>query len=401
MKAEGTLLDRSRGLAKALVGWRREFHAHPELSFQEFRTARRVAKVLQALPGVRLQMGVGGTGVLGLLGPGGGPTIALRADMDALPIQEETGLEFASQNPGVMHACGHDAHTAMLLGATHLLQEAFAREGLRGTVKLIFQPAEESVDAEGKTGGQRLVEEGVLEGVEAVVALHVSPGLPVGEVQLNPGYSTANVDTFEAWIRGSGGHGALPHLGTDPIWMLSTVLPALYGLVSRRVSALEPAVASVGQIAAGSTVNVLPREVYLQGTLRSYSPETRERLASELEAVLGLVRGMGGEYALRIQQGEPSVFNDPRVTAWLEETAKGLLPEIRLLQGPFGMIGEDFGHMTQRVPGALFLLGAARAHGIKRDLHTPLFDIDEACLPIGAAILAETARRFLLGEYRL
>ncbi|GAA6735137.1 hypothetical protein YIM1640_22870 [Thermus oshimai] len=294
MASGSTLLDRARGLAGVLIGWRREFHAHPELSFHEFRTAQRVAELLRALPGIRVQTGIGGTGVLGTLGSGAGPTIALRADMDALPIQEETGLAFASKNPGVMHACGHDAHTAMLLGAAYLLQEAFAQEELRGTVKLIFQPAEESVDAEGHTGGQRMVAEGVLEGVDAVIALHVSPELLAGEVQVNPGYSTANVDTFEAWIQGSGGHGALPHQGTDPIWMLSVVLPALYGMVSRRIPALEPAVVSVGQVRAGSAANVLPKEVYLQGTLRSYSPEARERLISELEALLGLVQGMGG-----------------------------------------------------------------------------------------------------------
>ena len=389
---------KANALTEQLIQWRRSIHANPELSFQEYDTANVVAVALQRMGMTRVETGVGKTGVVGTLTSGEGPTIAIRADMDALPILEKTDHDFRSKNEGIMHACGHDAHTAILLGAASLLVDEFQSGTLQGTVKFIFQPAEESTDENGVSGASYMIQDGVLNGVDAILALHMCPWLPVGKVQVNDGPSMASVDVFEGKLYGTGGHGAYPHLGTDPIWMLGPVLQALYGIVARKVSALDSAVISVGQINSGTASNIIPTEVTIEGTVRSYKQDVREFLVSELERVFALTRGLGGDYSFKIERGEPALHNDSVINKWLVQTICDLYPTFQIVEEPFGLGGEDFGWMTERVPGAMFFLGCAIRDGIKRDLHTPIFDIDEACLPVGTAILAETVRRYLAGE---
>jgi amidohydrolase len=394
------MLDKAQAIAPEIIRLRREIHAHPELAFQEVRTAQLVVETLREIGGIDIRTGVGKTGVVGQLGDGNGPTIGIRADMDALPIDEATGLPFASRNPGVMHACGHDAHTAILLGVAHLLRQEFAAGNLHGTVRFLFQPAEEAQDDEGLSGAPRMINDGALDGVDHVIALHVDSGLPVGKITIRDGASSAAVDTFRGWITGSGGHGAYPHLGTDPLWMLLPVMQALHGIVARRINPMHPAVVSLGIVRGGTASNVLPAGVYLEGTLRSFDPQVREQLIVEVERAFAVARAVGGDYRLEIERGYPAGHNDATVSEWIAATTADLIGADAIDRSRSGMGAEDFAYMTQKAPGAMFMLGAAIDDGVSRGHHTPIFDIDERALPIGAAILAETARRYLAGEVR-
>lgn len=402
MAQSDLILEKVSQLSDRLVEWRRMFHQYPELSFQEFRTSRLVAETLRSIAGMKVETGIGvETSVVGTLTYGEGPTIAIRADMDALPITEENRVIYASKNDGVMHACGHDAHTAILLGVAQVLGEVFQKGQMSGTVKFIFQPAEENTDENGLSGSPYLIQAGVYDDVDVALALHMCPWLEVGAFQVNDGYSMANIDVFEGRIYGTGGHGAYPELGTDPIWMLGPVMQALHGIISRRISPLDSGVVSIGQIHGGTASNIIPSEVSLEGTIRSYSPEVRDLLAVELDKAFSIVENFGGRYSLQIHKGEPALKNSSNVNSWLAETIKELYPEFVITDGKFGMGGEDFGYVTQNLPGSMFFLGCARCEGSHRDLHTPIFDIDEACLPIGTAVLSQTAAKFLRGEVTL
>lgn len=385
-------------LFEQLIAWRRHLHAHPELSFEEVNTAAYVVEQLKKLPNLHIESNVGGHGVVATLSTGVGPTIALRADMDALPIAEANYHNFISKNQGVMHACGHDAHTAMLLGAAHLLSEQFERGELSGTVKFIFQPAEESTDEHGLSGAPYMMQEGVLDEVETVIALHVCPWHPPGVIQMSHGFSMANVDVFEATIHGSGGHGGYPHLAADPLWMLGAILQSFYGTVGRRMSPLDIVAASIGKIEAGAVSNVIPSEVKIEGTLRSYSPEARERLAKEVEEVFKLAEVFGGSYEFVLEKGEPALNNDMEVNWLIEQAIYDLYPDMAIHWEPFGMGGEDFGYMTEKIAGSMFFLGCSLEDGLDRDLHTPIFDIDENCLPIGTAVFVKAVNLFLSEE---
>jgi len=395
------MLQKAQALSDELIRLRRDIHQHPELAFKELRTAALVSDTLREIGGITVRTGVGKTGVVGDLGTGDGPTIAIRADMDALPIIEaNTSAPYCSQTPGNMHACGHDAHTAILLGVAHLLKAEFASGALRGNVRFLFQPAEEDTGGEAMSGAPMMIRDGALDGVDAVIALHIDSTQPLGEITIRAGRSSAAVDTFRAWITATGGHGAYPHEGTDPLWMLGPLLMALHGIVARRINPLQPAVVSLGEIRGGAASNVIPAEVFLQGTLRSFDPQVREQLLEEVERALAVARAFGGDYRLEIERGYPAGQNHPEASAWLERTAIDLLGAGAIDKTRAGMGAEDFAYMTQQAPGAMFKLGAAvgdftRAH------HTPVFDIDERALPIGSAILAETARRFLAGEIGL
>lgn len=395
------MLQRAQALADEIVRLRRDIHAHPELAFQETRTAALVVDTLQEIGGMQIRTGIAKTGVVAEFGSGAGPTIAIRADMDALPIVETDGRSYGSTNAGVMHACGHDAHTAMLLGAAHLLREQFTRGELQGNVRLLFQPAEEAWDDEGKSGGLRMVEEGVMGGADAVIAIHVDSTLPVGKVTVRPGWTSAAVDDFQGYITGSGGHGAYPHEATDPLFMLIPVLTALYGIRARRINPMEPAILSVGAVQGGNASNVIPHEVFITGTLRSFSEATRQRLADEVEKAFAVARAYGGDYRLKIERGYPAGWNNEQVAGWMEQVAGGFLGADAIANDRTGMGAEDFSYMAQQAPGAMLMLGAAIDDGVMRAHHTPIFDIDERCLPIGAAILAETAARFLKGDVKL
>jgi amidohydrolase len=396
------VVEKANKLLDQLIEWRRFFHQYPELSFQEFGTSRFIAEVLRDVLGVKVETGIGvDTAVVGTLSSGEGPTIALRADIDALPIQEKNSVSYASKNAGVMHACGHDAHTTILLGVAHILGEMFRKGDLQGTVKFIFQPAEENTNQHGLTGSPYMIQAGAYDGVDAAIALHMCPWLNVGAVQINDGYSMANIDVFQGKIQGTGGHGAYPELGTDPVWMLSPVLQAIYGIVSRKISALDAGVVSVGQVHAGTASNILPSEVLIEGTIRSYTPEVRELLSGELKKAFSIVENLGGSYSLTIQKGEPALKNCPIINNWLSQTIQELLPDFSIVKRPFGMGGEDFGYVTAKLPGAMFFLGCGQKGGAQRDLHTPIFDLDENCLSIGVAIVSETAKKYLKGQVTL
>ena len=392
------MLDKAQALADELVRLRRDIHAHPELGFEEVRTAALVADTLSEIGGFEVKTGVGRTGVTAQIGSGEGPTIGIRADMDALPIVEATGTTYSSENPGVMHACGHDAHTAMLLGVAHLLRQSFAEEKWQGNVRLLFQPSEERFDDQGVSGATAMLADAAMADVDHVIALHVKSDRPAGEIRIHDEYSLAAVDSFEAWIFGDGGHGAYPHTGVDPLFILSSVLPALYGIPSRRINPLRESVVSLGRISGGEINNVIPNRVQLLGTIRSYDPDVRQQLWREVENALRISEMMGGRYEFKLSKGYPSLYNDPTVNTWLAGTARDLVDPAQVIYTEYGMGAEDFAYMAQKAPGAMFMLGAAIPDGKVRTHHTDTFDIDESVLPIGSAILAETARRYVTGR---
>ena len=393
------MLEKAQALQDELVRLRRDIHAHPELGFQEFRTAALVADTLKEL-GVDVKTGVGRTGVVGEIGNDDGPTIAIRADMDALPILQKSDAPYCSTNDGVMHACGHDSHTAMLLGAAHLLRQSAAEEQWKGKVRLLFQPCEETFDENGISGATAMIQDGALEGVDSVIALHVASDLPAGSVYFHDEFSLANVDSFEAKLFGDGGHGAYPHSGADPIHMLGQVLNAIYMIPSRQINPLRPCVISVGEVRGGAAENVIPNEVYLQGTIRSYHDDIREQLWAELETAFKVTEIMGGSYELKVHKGYPALYNDPQVNVWMRDVAKSMLDEAKVIDQEYGMGAEDFAYMAREAKGAMFMLGAAIDDGIARGHHTDIFDIEESVLPIGSAMLAETARRFVTGQLK-
>jgi amidohydrolase len=382
------MLQRAREIEEQLVAWRRDFHRHPELGFQETRTAARVAAVLGPL-GYRVRAGVGRTGVVAERGQGH-PVIAIRADMDALPLQETNDVPYASQVAGVMHACGHDAHVAIALGVATLL----AREDFAGTIRFLFQPAEEVGDDEGISGAPRMVEDGAMEGVDNVLALHVDASVPVGDVTIGAGPASAGVSTFRATITGKGGHGAMPHKVVDPIYIAGHVILALHGIVSRRLHPAEPAVISIGSIHGGQAENVIPERVELSGTIRYIEPEVQEEIVVEIERALKIAQTLGGDYALKLEHGGAPMANDADVVSLIREVCAELMGSEHILPHKMEMGAEDFGAFSELAPGAMLMLGC-RIDGDERRHHDPRFDIDEQCLPVGVAILAETALRLL------
>ncbi len=374
-----------------LVAWRREFHQHPELGFQEFRTAARVAEVLERL-GYRVQKGVGKTGVVAEIGQGH-PIVAIRADMDALPLQETNAVPYASTVSGIMHACGHDAHTAIALGTASML----AQSEHPGSVRFLFQPAEEVADEEGLSGAPRMLEDGAMNEVDATLALHVDSSVPVGEIRVSDGPSSAGVDSFYAKIIGRGGHGAAPHKVVDPIHIAGHVILLLNGIVSRRLHPIEPAVVSLGSIHGGQATNVIPESVTLSGTIRYMKPEIQGQIHSEIERALSIAKTLGGDYRLNIEIGYPPMYNDGQIVHLIEKAGRKLLGEkhVKVPKGDMG--AEDFGFFSNLAPGAMFMLGC-RIERDERKHHSPRFDIDEGCLPVGVAVMSEAALMLLKQE---
>lgn len=388
------MLTKATALKEAIVHLRRTIHMHPELGFEETETSTLVSQTLVEM-GIETQVGVGKTGVVAKMGNGKGPAIGIRADMDALPITELNDVPYKSQNPGVMHACGHDAHTAMLLGVAMLLKN----EPVNGEIRLIFQPSEEKGDATGLSGAPRMINDGAVKGLDAVIALHVDSTIDRGKIEVVPGYALANVDVVYAKIIGFGGHGATPEKTIDPIFIAGPILTALHGIVSRRIDPTEPAVVTVGRIHGGTQANIIPNEVELDITLRSLSQEVRQQLITEVGNALSIARAMGGDYSMTVVKGLPAMYNDPGVLGWLEQTAAQMLGRENILPGKFTLGAEDFAFMAQASRGAMFFLGTKDPDGPPRYGHHPEFDIDEKALPIGAAILAQTALRFVRGEF--
>jgi amidohydrolase len=382
------MLRRSREIEDQLVAWRREFHIYPELGFREVRTAARVAELLGELD-YRVRTGVGRTGVVAERGQGH-PTVAIRADMDALPIQEANHVPYVSQVPGVMHACGHDAHVAIALGVATLL----AQETFPGMVRFLFQPAEEVGDDEGISGAPRMVQDGAMAEVDAVLALHVAADLPVGDIVVDAGAISAGVDSFFVSVFGRGGHGAMPHKVVDPVHIAAHIVLALHGIVSRRLNPLDPAVISIGSIHGGVAENVIPERVDMSGTIRFMETEVQKQIHAEIERGLEIARTLGGDYTLRIEHGGRAMVNDERIVDLIREVAADLLGDDHIQSRRPEMGAEDFGAFSELAPGAMFSLGCL-IEGDERELHSPIFDLDERCLPIGAAILTETALRLL------
>jgi amidohydrolase len=393
----------ARQAAPKIVEWRRDFHAHPELSNCEARTAAKVVEHLKAMGIEEIRTGVAGHGVVALIrGRSLLPTVALRADMDALPITEQTGLPFASQNPGVMHACGHDAHTAMLLGAAKILVEL--RPQLPGTVKLIFQPAEESPPV-GKAGGARqMIEENVLKDpeVSAIFGLHVNPELPTGKLGYREGALLAGADHFRITIKGKQSHGAMPWLGIDPIVTAAHVAIAIQTIVSRGIDPRKPVVVTIGTIHAGTAWNIIPGEAVMEGTIRTHDDAVRRQVLEQLGRIArhtALAHGATAEVA-HSSYGAPTRNNPElvrRMTPTLDRTAEAA----NVIEVEPHMGAEDFAEYAQRKPGFFIFLGVCNeAIGAVHNLHTPKAMVDEAALPLGSRLLATLAIDFLRGEAR-
>lgn len=370
-----------------IVALRRDIHREPELGFGTEKTAQKVLDALDGLP-LEIQTGVAENGIVAILeGAGDGPAVGLRADMDALPIHEETGLPFASEVEGKMHACGHDGHTSMLVGAAHALSGM--RDELNGSVKFFFQPAEESGG-----GGRVMVEEGVADDVDSIFALHLWPGLPLGVAATKPGPIMAAADAFEMEIRGTGGHGAMPHLSVDAVAIAAHVVTALQTIVSREANPVEPAVLSVGQISAGTAFNIIPETAFLGGTVRTLNEDLRRRMPGRIEALAqGVARGMRGDAELDYKFSYPVTLNDDGAAQLVLDVAGDLFGDDKSLELPNpSMGGEDFSFFLQKLPGAFVWLGVGEDIS---GLHTPGFAFDEDVLPKGAALLTALALRSL------
>jgi amidohydrolase len=387
------LLAEAQALFEYTRAMRRDFHAHPELGFHEVRTAGIVAKELTGL-GLEVTTGVGGTGVVAMIeGSKPGPVIMVRADMDALPIVEETGAEYASVNPGVMHACGHDAHTAVLLTTARLLLAH--KNELHGSVKLVFQPAEE-----GMGGAEKMITDGVLENprVDTTLALHVWNEMPVGWIGIASGPAMAGAEIFKIVVRGKGGHGAVPQLAVDPIYAAAQIVSSLQSIVSRNVSPLKTAVVSVCTIHGGETFNVIPPKVELTGTIRTFEPQVRTTVLERFEQVIRQVAGgLGCEVDIDVQRLTPATINDAAVAQKVLASARRLLPQAEITSGNYITMGsEDFAFFMEKVPGCFFFIGSANSEkGLDAAHHHPRFDIDESCLPSAAALMTTAVMDYL------
>jgi amidohydrolase len=388
---ERRMFRKAQGIRESLVAWRRDFHMHPEIGFHEFRTSKRVAEIAEEL-GCRVRRGVGRTGVVAELGKGK-PILALRADMDALPLQESNQVSYASQVPGMMHACGHDSHTAMLLGTATLL----ATEEFPGTVRFLFQPSEEVGDEEGISGAPRMIEDGAMQDVDMIIGLHVDPVTAVGEILVESGPVSGGVDSWFGTVIGKGSHGARPYNAVDPFYLAAHIIFALNAIPSRRLSAFDPAVVSIGSLHGGQTENVIPERVEMTGTLRYTEKRVQKQIHSAIKDAFELARPLGGDYQLHFEIGDLPMQNHPDVVELIRQVAGDILG-LEYVKNPEKDLGaEDFGCYSEVAPGAMFYLGS-RIEGDERMGHNPRFDIDERALPIGTAILAECALRFLRGK---
>lgn len=366
-------------------GLRRDFHSHPELGFQEFRTAGIVVRELTKLHLDKIQSEVAKTGVVGLLhGTKPGPVLLLRFDMDALPILEENDTAYISQTDGVMHACGHDAHTAIGLTVAKLLAEK--REHLAGTVKFVFQPAEE-----GLGGAAEMVKEGVLDDPKPdySLAVHVWNDLEIGKFGITPGPMMGAAETFRVVITGKGGHGASPHQAVDPIYAASQVISALQSIVSRNVPPLESAVVTVGSIQGGSAFNIIPPKVELLGTIRTFTKDVRSTVLKKFEAITtGVAGSLGCSVEIEMESITPAVVNDLELTHRVQEIARELFPEAGIETKLVTMGSEDFSFLMDDIPGCFVFVGSANE---ERDLdakhHHPKFDIDERAMRNAVALV--------------
>ncbi|KAA1186511.1 amidohydrolase [Paenibacillus sp. B2(2019)] len=373
----------AEALGEELIGIRRHLHRHPELSNEEYETTKYIISLLERA-GVRVVDYGLSTGVIAEIGgKQPGPVIALRADIDALPIQEETGAAYASLYPGKMHACGHDFHTAALIGAAYQLKQ---REGqLLGTVRLLFQPAEEKAQ-----GAQRIIASGALEEVRAVIGLHNKPELPVGTIGITAGPLMAAADGFVIEVQGGSSHAAVPEAGIDPIVAASHIVTAFQSIVSRNVSPLQSAVVSVTQIHSGNSWNIIPEKAVLEGTIRTFDETVRSKVLDRFrEVATGVAAALGAKATVRWIEGPPPVINDAALAALGVDSAEAL--GYRAVKPELSLAGEDFAFYQRVVPGLFVFIGTEGS----QEWHHPAFNLDEQALPVAARFLADTAVRSL------
>jgi amidohydrolase len=394
MVAGLTLRDEIGEWEPELIATRRDLHMHPEIGLEEVRTSGIVAERLRAIGFDDVRTGIGVTGVKGVLRGGKpGKTLLLRADMDALPIEEETGLEFRSQNAGMMHACGHDGHTSMLLATARLLHRR--REEIPGTIVFCFQPAEE-----GRGGARLMIGDGVMEDpqVDAAFGLHLWSPFPVGTVMALDGPTMAGIDVFRVKIQGRGGHGALPHTTVDALMVAAQIVTTLQSLVAREVDPLSPAVISTAILHAGGTaLNIIADSATFGGSVRWFEQATGDLIAERLPAIVkGVAESLRATAEVEYRRGGPPLVNDPAMAALVREVAGEVVGKENLLSGPRIMASEDYALFAQRVPSTYFFVGAGdAATGKTYDHHHPKFDIDERSLALGVEVMARAALRYL------
>ncbi|WP_260412199.1 M20 family metallopeptidase [Alkalihalobacillus sp. TS-13] len=373
-----------------LVKWRRQFHRYPELGFEEVETSNLIRDELLKL-GLKEVRTVAKTGIEAIIrGKEKGPTVMLRADMDALPIQEETNTTYCSTVNEKAHLCGHDAHMAMLLGATKILMD---EEIEHGNIKIIFQPAEE-----GLAGAKSMIRDRVLHNpdVKAIIGLHVDPSMPTGFVSVCPNTCTAYSERFELKVIGQSGHAARPHLTVDPIAVSGEIISALQQIISRKVNPLSSAVLTIGKIQGGHAKNAIASIVKIEGTIRSLSKEDREIIIKYMEQITkGICEGFGANFELELIEGYPPVINDPNLIPLLDKVSKEVLGENKMSIVEPSMGAEDFAYYTQKIPGLFYRLGTSNSAETSYPLHHPKFNIDEDALPLGAATLAQCALSYL------
>jgi len=388
------ILKLSKSFFEDAVAWRRHIHANPELSMQEFKTSAFVAERLKEM-GIPIQTGIAKTGVVGLI-EGNNPekkAIALRADMDALPIIEVNEVDYKSKNHGVMHACGHDVHTTSLLGTARILNEL--KNEFEGTVKLFFQPSEEQYPG----GAIMMINEGVMENPRPAHAFgqHVYPELEAGKVGLKSGQYMASTDEVYLTVHGKGGHGAQPSRNIDPVVIAAYIIVALQQIVSRNASPDVATVLSFGRIIGEGQMNIIPNQVKIDGTLRTFDEAWRKDARKKITKMAqSIAEGMGGRCDVRIVEGYPYVFNDPEITDKVKSWAIELLGEENVVDLPIRMTAEDFSYFAKEVPSCFYRLGNANnERGINSSLHTPTFDVDENCLETGMGLMAWVAIKSL------
>lgn len=391
-------LKEARALFPYTKSMRRDFHAHPELGFNEIRTGGIVAKELESL-GIEVTKGIGKTGIIGLLeGSNPGPILLLRFDMDALPINEETGAEYASQTDGVMHACGHDGHTAIGLTVAKMLHAH--RDHLAGTIKFCFQPSEEGYNGEEIGGAEMMLRDGVLESpkVDKTLSLHLWNEKPLGWVHVAKGPIMAGAEQFMVKLTGKGGHGAVPQATIDPILAAAQVVSAAQGIVSRNIGPLETAVISFTMVHSGTAFNVIPQEAVLEGTIRTFDLILRQKVLERFDQIVrGVASAMGCQAEISMKRISPALINAEDVTVSVQETARQILPEADHDHTPYLTMGaEDMAFMQELVPGCYFFIGSAnRERGLDHGHHHPKFDFDEEALTYGAALMASAAADLL------
>jgi amidohydrolase len=390
-KTTADLIDKEiKKHIREIIKTRRFLHMNPELGNREFETSKLVASKL-LFQGLEVKTGIAKTGVVGLLqGDYPGFAVGLRADMDALPIQEKNQVPYASLNPGVMHACGHDIHTAVALGTAVVLSNL--KDRIHGTVKFIFQPAEEGPPAGEEGGASLMIREGVLEdpALKAIFGLHVWPEIEVGQVRFSPGSVLASADSFEVAFMGKSSHGARPYEGVDSILLSSQFILALHSAMSRTVDPLDPAVVSVGKIEGGIRSNIIAEEVRLAGTARTMSETSRVRIESLIENIAdGVTRPLGASYEFRYRRGAPPVYNHPELAAVMRPTLVRILGNANVFELPPQMVAEDFSEFCQKIPGFYFLLGVkSPSQESMPPLHSPDFDPDERSIAVGIRLLS-------------